>query len=312
MLKPILYVLVGMPGSGKSTYAESLGCEVYSSDSLRLELFGDINDQEHNNEVFKELHRRIRDSIARERNCVYDATNVSEKRRTAFLKSLKKLYCEKVCLFFATDFDLCVERDSKRERSVGYNVIKRMYLSTSIPQYREGWDRIEIITTLHPNKEYNVYKYIQELSEVPHDNPHHALSLGDHMYEVCRYVSFNSAIPLGRDMEGYHMLCMAALCHDIGKEFTKTYKKFDNTEDNVAHYYGHEYVSAYMYLLYCNEFPTEEKLFVADLIQNHMKFFSIPGIRENIEKEKGALKKKLGNRKYYMLEMLHEADIMCS
>lgn len=52
-------MLVGLPASGKSTYAKKLSKKenaiILSSDELRKELFGNINNQNHNAEVFKEL-----------------------------------------------------------------------------------------------------------------------------------------------------------------------------------------------------------------------------------------------------------------
>ena len=43
-----LIFMIGLPGSGKSAYAErNLGdCEILSSDKLRTELLNDVNNQE--------------------------------------------------------------------------------------------------------------------------------------------------------------------------------------------------------------------------------------------------------------------------
>ena len=57
-----LVVMVGLPGSGKSYYANKLYQEavsptvILSSDDYRKRLFGDENDQEHNDQVFKALY----------------------------------------------------------------------------------------------------------------------------------------------------------------------------------------------------------------------------------------------------------------
>lgn len=59
MKKPKFYMLVGLSGSGKSSY--NFGEEIIkiSSDALRAELYGDENDQTHNSEIFNELHKRV-------------------------------------------------------------------------------------------------------------------------------------------------------------------------------------------------------------------------------------------------------------
>ena len=57
---PIFTMMVGLPGSGKSTYAEKLSKErsaiICSSDKVREDLYGDENSQSNNDEVFKLLY----------------------------------------------------------------------------------------------------------------------------------------------------------------------------------------------------------------------------------------------------------------
>ena len=71
-------MLAGLPGSGKSTYAEELvrkeGFVVHSSDKIREEL-GDVNDQSKNEQVFTILHKRIKEDLRSGKNVIYDATN---------------------------------------------------------------------------------------------------------------------------------------------------------------------------------------------------------------------------------------------
>ena len=78
-----LVMLVGLPGSGKSTYAGKLkkeGVIIHSSDRVREEL-GDVNDQSKNEEVFRILHKRIKDDLKSGKSVAYDATNLNRKRR---------------------------------------------------------------------------------------------------------------------------------------------------------------------------------------------------------------------------------------
>lgn len=60
--------MCGLSGSGKSTIAaqianENLNTIIVSSDAIREELTGNYKDQEHNEEVFKILHNRIRKNL---------------------------------------------------------------------------------------------------------------------------------------------------------------------------------------------------------------------------------------------------------
>lgn len=81
-----LTILIGISGSGKSTYAKTIpDAYVVSSDAIRSE-FGDINDMSRNNDVFDECHRRIIVGIQAGKHVVYDATNVSALMLTDFLR----------------------------------------------------------------------------------------------------------------------------------------------------------------------------------------------------------------------------------
>lgn len=58
---PTLYMMVGLPGSGKSYFAENalIGVTVHSSDKIREEILGDITDQSRQELVFQTLHNRV-------------------------------------------------------------------------------------------------------------------------------------------------------------------------------------------------------------------------------------------------------------
>lgn len=85
---------IGLSGSGKSTLAENqliyktteLNRKVayLSSDEIRKELFGDENDQSHNVKVFEEMFKRTRRALIEGEDVIYDATNLSSKRRRNF------------------------------------------------------------------------------------------------------------------------------------------------------------------------------------------------------------------------------------
>ena len=300
--QPKFIMMVGLPYSGKSSYARTLAKEhnavIHSSDAIRKELYGDASDKEHNAKVFEELHRRARRDIRSGKSIIFDATNLSYKRRMNALHNLGKLDCRKVCIFMATPFDVCVERGKSRGRAVPYEVLVRMYKSIWIPYWYEGWDEIKLI---YPKDiEYiNVNDLFLRLRDIPHDNPHHRLSIGVHCLASSVIVS---------KKDGGENLIAAAFLHDIGKPFTKTFvnRKGDTTE--VAHYYGHQHVSAYD-SLFCLT-GGEEHIRIAALIQWHMRPFEIE--RLPIEQQGGALyrfRKLIGDSLYTDVMLLHQADV---
>lgn len=82
--------MCGLSGSGKSTIATQIANEnpntiIVSSDAIREELTGNYEDQEHNEEVFKIFHNRIRKNLENKKNVIADATNLTMKSRRAIL-----------------------------------------------------------------------------------------------------------------------------------------------------------------------------------------------------------------------------------
>lgn len=126
-MNPTFIMMVGLPYSGKSYYAEKLskeyGAVVHSSDAIRAEILGDVQDQNNNGKVFEVLHRRVYDDLSNGKSVIYDATNINYKRRMDAIQRLKRIPCEKVCYLMATPFSECVERSKCRERVVPYEVL---------------------------------------------------------------------------------------------------------------------------------------------------------------------------------------------
>lgn len=143
MNKPIMLMLCGVPGCGKSTYAdkEKESFIIHSSDSIRAEL-GDVNDQSRDVEVFEILHNRIKEDLLAGHDVIYDATNVKKVYRKRFLESISDIQCYKDIVVFLTDLDECLARNEQRERQVPENVIKGMRMNFEYPTKDEGWDKI--------------------------------------------------------------------------------------------------------------------------------------------------------------------------
>lgn len=305
------YMLVGLPGSGKSTISNELNGEVFSSDALRKELWGDENTQGDNTLLFNELHKRIEKGLKEGKNCIYDATNINAKKRIQFLNKIKNIKCEKICILVVTDFNVCLQRNNLRERKVPYEVIKRMYFNIDIPQYREGWDKIIIKRTQDEMNDYDIFKFVDYLETINHDNPHHLLTIGGHIQAVVKYIMDNYQFKFAGDIERLECLLRAALYHDIGKKITKTFINSKGEKTEVAHYYNHEKVSAYMYIMYehTEELKDVDKiLYIADLIGLHMKMHCYNGDKEKAHER---IRKLVGQREFEDLCILNEADIIC-
>ena len=99
--KPKLIFTVGISGSGKSTWINSLSKNDYvivSFDNLRRELTGDVNDHSTSEEVRAIAYKRIIDALNAGKNVVLDALNVSSRGRRKNIEYIKDNT--------STDFDL--------------------------------------------------------------------------------------------------------------------------------------------------------------------------------------------------------------
>lgn len=307
---PTLFYLIGLPGAGKSTWAKNNSNNntiVVSSDELRIQLYNDVNDSEHSNEVFSNMYNITRQLLLDNKNVIYDATGISSKRRTSFLKQIKDINCKKIAVYFATHIFDCLDNNSNRDRVVNEDAINRMYKCLSIPMYHEGWDEIRIIGTRSTNYSFNLediddyssYEYFLDKSltseciNFPQDNPHHTLSLSRHMYYVYDYLRNNH-----RDKE----VQIAALLHDIGKVECKFFKP----DSRYANFYGHENVSAQLAIIYLLKTGMNDKeiINIATYIQLHMRLLNL---QDNI-KAKEKFSKLVGDKIFNNLIEFRNAD----
>ena len=312
LVEPVFYMVVGLPGSGKSTYIEKYlaNCCIHSSDAIREELSGDVNNQDINKQVFNTLHKRVKEVLAAGKSVVYDATNISWKRRKAFLQELSSIKCRKECILIATPFELCVQRNKARDRAVPYFVIERMYKNFDIPWYNEGWDTIVISYDSANTTNYygDWHCFIADHFDFEQESKWHTETLGSHCLQTLQYVeSRESDFTPGNALETK----IAAALHDCGKPFCKTFKDSSGNESKFAHYYNHENVGAYNSLFYGKDNGVDS-LLVAALIRYHMvlHFFDDwkPKTVDKYEKEFTEHEYIQQIKFYDALKILHEGD----
>ena len=304
--KPTLYFLCGLPASGKTYYAYNIAstknATVIDSDEYRDKLFGDENCQDNNQKLFNAIHKDIKALLKDGKSVVYSATNLSSKRRKAFINELAKIPCEKKCVIMATPFEQCLENNSNRNRKVPEDALWSMYKSWQTPALFEGWDSIEICYWEGSKRSVDAVDYINSLMDLDQDNPHHSLTLGHHMVKAYKLVSGNP----NNDID----VTYAASLHDIGKAKCKTYVDYKGRKCKHAHYYGHENVGAYdvLFFDFYHEQTDEPTLAVSLLINLHMNFYNFDR-SPNPYKLHEKYKKLWGIDIYNKVALLHEADV---
>lgn len=302
-----IYFMCGIPGSGKSTWIknnkEKLDFAIHSSDSIREE-FGDVNDQNNNELVFKTLHSRVKEDLLNGKNVAYDATNLSRKRRINFINNeLRDISCEKICVLFATPYGVCINNNKNRERKVPEEVLKRMYLNFECPCKQEGWDDIQIVYWDYKKDglEFNITEDLCSWTKISHDNPHHTLSIGGHMLKAddC-YAEM--------DVEHSPLLYDVIIMHDCGKPFCRGYIDSKGNPSTSAKYYQHHNVGSYLSLFYLKElkYTDEEVLYGSLLINLHMRYFMA---WKDSRKAKERDRKLFGDKAISDLEIINTCDL---
>ena len=137
----VLYIMVGIPGSGKSYIANILAKEangtVVSRDEIRFKYLKDDEEYfHHEKRVFKEYVNTIQKYLDEGETVIADATHLNTPSRVKLLNNLyftKKDYV--VPMVIDTPFEICKERNAQRtgRSRVPDDVLKSMYDSFTDP-----------------------------------------------------------------------------------------------------------------------------------------------------------------------------------
>ena len=153
MAKSKLYLMCGIPGSGKSTYLKTRFVErpkVISRDEIRFSMVKE--DEEYfskEKEVYAEFISQIKEALKIETEVFADATHLNEISRAKILRSLgeslKDVEVNVIWVRVSLKTALTQNENRKGTRSyVPKSVIRRMHSQVTPPTKEEGFDHIYI------------------------------------------------------------------------------------------------------------------------------------------------------------------------
>ena len=139
-------VLVGLPGSGKSTWLERQGIVGISSDRIRLVLADDATDQTIHARVFLTMRYLLRHRLAFGRPVSYvDATHLTPEERRPYIRMARRYGCDVEAVFFDVPLEVCRERNLRRNRVVPEDAMARMAAKLVAPDVAEGFAKVTVV-----------------------------------------------------------------------------------------------------------------------------------------------------------------------
>ena len=141
---------VGLPGSGKSTWARRYAAEhgfvIHSSDGVRERIYGDESVVGDFDEVFGILYEDVDRSLSEGRDVIIDNTGLTLRAREV-VKTYHDRGFRTVAVVFDTPLGTCLRRNASRDRKVPEDVIRGMARRMREPSIDEGFDEIIHVKT---------------------------------------------------------------------------------------------------------------------------------------------------------------------
>jgi predicted kinase len=147
---PRCWLIIGIPGSGKTTFARKLlrsqpHTQLVSSDLIRARLYSSPEVQGDWQEIWRQVESEFRDAYNLQQSVIYDATNCQRSHRIEAIALAQSCGFRPIIgLWLRDPLWICLMRNQTRDRQVPEERIIAMHRSLQIepPSLREGFDSL--------------------------------------------------------------------------------------------------------------------------------------------------------------------------
>ena len=146
-----LFIMMGAPGAGKSTFIKNLKTESHitiSRDEIRFSM---VKENEpyflKEKEVYKEYIRLINEHLSQNHDVIADATHLNVASRNKLINCITAPNVNIHVVWIKTTLETCLKQNELRKGTRAYvppSVITRMHQSIEGPQFEEGISSIYI------------------------------------------------------------------------------------------------------------------------------------------------------------------------
>ncbi len=147
-------LLIGAPGSGKSTWAKNNSDNYFiaSTDNIIEQWGKEVGMKYHEafehfdfNKANTKMNKEIKQAVKDNKSVIIDRTNMTVKGRAKFLKMFPSSY-KKIAVVFENDYETLKARLIKREKETGKHVpafvLTNMLNNYQQPTKEEGFDNL--------------------------------------------------------------------------------------------------------------------------------------------------------------------------
>ena len=146
MKSKTLWLIAGVPGSGKSTFlanhTNNSKAKIISRDAIRFKLLGDGDAYFKNEDIVWNMYvDAIKNSLQENEHTVLDATHLNERSRNKILDRLNLDDVNINVIYFKVPLNVCIDRNAQRtgRAHVPTDVITKMYASYRYHTFNEKY-----------------------------------------------------------------------------------------------------------------------------------------------------------------------------